>query len=239
VSATSTPARSAFATQNPELRARFTGKPEFVETFFEFIAQEVRELLAAAGLPLHRGGHRRGRHHRHLGGGGPLEGQRPRPGAAAQEAIPAEGTTRYQSISQDHGLEKALDHQLIALARPALDDREQARGTLAIRNVNRTVGTLLGHEVTRRHVGGLPDGSIDLTLTGSAGQSFGAFLPAGVTLRLVGDANDYVGKGLSGGRLIVTPAPESTFVAAGQCDRRQCHRLRRNHRRDLPAGHGR
>jgi glutamate synthase (NADPH/NADH) large chain len=202
------------ATQNPELRARFTGKPEFVETFFEYIAQEVREHLAALGFRSIAEA---------IGEVATIDTSAAVDHWKAngldlapllQEAIPAEGTTRYQSISQDHGLEKALDHQLIALARPALDDREQARGTLAIRNVNRTVGTLLGHEVTRRHVGGLPDGSIDLTLTGSAGQSFGAFLPAGVTLRLVGDANDYVGKGLSGGRLIVTPAPEATFVAA-------------------------
>jgi len=108
-------------------------------------------------------------------------------------------------VSQDHGLQKALDNQLVAMARPAIDDGEQVRGSIAVRNVNRTVGTMLGHAVTSAHPHGLPDGTIELTLTGSGGQSFGAFLPAGVTLKLVGDTNDYLGKGLSGGRLVVRP----------------------------------
>ncbi|MBK6887096.1 MAG: glutamate synthase large subunit [Tetrasphaera sp.] len=201
------------ATQNPQLRARFSGKPEFVETFFEYVAEEVREHLAALGF-------------RTIAEAVGQVAAIDTSAAVAhwkasgldlapilREAVPAEGTTRYQSVSQDHGLEKALDHQLIALARPALDDGEVARGSLGIRNVNRTVGTLLGHEVTKRFVGGLPDGSIDITLTGSAGQSFGAFLPAGITLRLVGDANDYVGKGLSGGRVVVRPDDAAHFVA--------------------------
>ena len=201
------------ATQNPELRARFSGKPEFVETFFEYIAQEVREHLAALGF---RSIEEAVGQLRSLDTDAAIShwkasGMDLSP--ILTEAIPADGATRFASISQDHGLEKALDHQLIALARPALDDGEAATGTLAIRNVNRTVGTMLGHEVTSRQVAGLSENSIDLTLTGSAGQSFGAFLPAGVTLRLVGDANDYVGKGLSGGRVIVRPAPESVFVA--------------------------
>ena len=105
---------------------------------------------------------------------------------------------------QDHGLERALDQQLIELAEPALEHGEPVEIELPIRNVNRTVGTLLGHEVTKRYGGdGLPDDTIDITFTGSAGQSFGAFVPAGITLRLEGDANDYVGKGLSGGRIVV------------------------------------
>ena len=121
---------------------------------------------------------------------------------------------RHQQVLQDHGLDRALDVELISLCAPALDRGEPVRARLAIRNVNRTVGTMLGSEVTRRHGGaGLPDGTIDLTFVGSAGQSFGAFIPAGVTLRLVGDANDYVGKGLSGGRIVVHPDPKATFLA--------------------------
>ena len=119
--------------------------------------------------------------------------------------------------TQDHGLEKALDNELVALAEDALERGEPVRAALAVRNVNRTVGTILGHEVTKRYGGaGLPDDTIDLTLTGSAGQSFGAFVPRGITLRLEGDANDYLGKGLSGGRIIVRPDRAATFNAEEQ-----------------------
>jgi glutamate synthase (NADPH/NADH) large chain len=119
--------------------------------------------------------------------------------------------------TQDHGLEKALDNELIRIATPALEAGEPVRAQLAVRNVNRTVGTMLGHEVTRRYGGeGLPDGTIELTLVGSAGQSFGAFLPRGITLRLEGDANDYVGKGLSGGRIVIRPDRAATFAADEQ-----------------------
>jgi glutamate synthase (NADPH/NADH) large chain len=122
-----------------------------------------------------------------------------------------------QSVGQDHGLEDALDVELIRLARPAIEDARHVEIDLPIRNVNRTVGTMLGHEITKRwHGAGLPDGTIDIRLTGSAGQSFGAFVPSGVTLRLIGDANDYLGKGLSGGRVIVSPPPTSPFVAEEQ-----------------------
>jgi glutamate synthase (NADPH/NADH) large chain len=115
---------------------------------------------------------------------------------------------------QDHGLEKALDNELITKCADALQHGQPVQLAVPVRNVNRTVGTMLGAEVTRRYGGaGLPDGTIDITLTGSAGQSFGAFLPRGVTLRLVGDANDYLGKGLSGGRLTVRPAPSASLVA--------------------------
>src|SRR5439155_20549117 len=115
--------------------------------------------------------------------------------------------------TQDHGLDKALDNELIELCQPALESGEHVSAQLAIRNVNRTVGTMLGSELTRRYGGdGLPDDTISLTFTGSAGQSVGAFLPKGITIRLVGDANDYFGKGLSGGRLIVHPSEQSALV---------------------------
>jgi glutamate synthase (NADPH/NADH) large chain len=122
--------------------------------------------------------------------------------------------SRLCTTSQDHGLDRALDNTLIQLSEGALADGSAVRLELPIRNVNRTVGTMLGHEVTKAcGPDGLPDGTIDVTFTGSAGQSFGAFLPRGVTLRLVGDANDYLGKGLSGGRLVVRPAPDAPFRA--------------------------
>ena len=124
------------------------------------------------------------------------------------------GAARRQTVGQDHALEKALDNELLAIADEAISTGVPVRAQLAVRNVNRTVGTMLGHEVTRRTGGsGLPDGTIDLTLIGSAGQSFGAFLPAGVTLRLEGDANDYLAKGLSGGRIVVRPDRAARFAA--------------------------
>ncbi|WP_106850457.1 glutamate synthase large subunit [Blastococcus sp. Marseille-P5729] len=201
------------ATQNPDLRARFSGKPEFVETFFEYIAEEVREHLAALGF---RSIQEAIGHVESLKVDKAIEhwkasGMDLSPILAAVED--PTGGTPYCSGVQDHGLDKALDQQLIALARPAIDNGEQVREQVAIRNVNRTVGTMLGHEVTKAHPSGLPDGAIELTLTGSAGQSFGAFVPAGVTLVLQGDANDYVGKGLSGGRLVVRPDQRAPLIA--------------------------
>ncbi|WNM25948.1 glutamate synthase large subunit [Demequina capsici] len=196
------------ATQNPELRARFSGKPEFVETFFQFIAEQVREHLAALGF-------------RTLAEAvGHVEALETRSAIAHWKARgldlspvlarPAAGAALLNSTTQDHGLAEALDQELIAASAAALDRGEPVRIEHAIRNVNRTVGTMLGYEVTRSHGGeGLPDDTIDITFTGSAGQSFGAFVPRGVTLRLVGDANDYVAKGLSGGRVIVRPAREA------------------------------
>ncbi|KRE41296.1 glutamate synthase large subunit [Knoellia sp. Soil729] len=201
------------ATQNPELRARYSGKPEFVETFFEYIAEEVREHLASLGYRSIEEA---------IGQIGALDTTKAISHWKASgldlspiltEVDSPDGSARRHTVSQDHGLEKALDHQLIAIAREAIDDGIPVTGTVAIRNVNRTVGTMLGHEVTRAHAAGLPDDTIDLTLRGSAGQSFGAFVPRGVTLRLVGDANDYVGKGLSGGRIIVAPAPDAPLAA--------------------------
>ena len=193
------------ATQNPELRARFSGKPEFIETFFEYIAEEVREYLAQLGYPTLQEaiGQVRSLVTDRAVSHWKASGMDLRPILA--EVVDPSGGTAYQSVSQDHGLQKALDNQLVAMARPAIDNGEQVRGSIAVRNVNRTVGTMLGHAVTSAHPHGLPDGTIELTLTGSGGQSFGAFLPAGVTLKLVGDTNDYLGKGLSGGRLVVRP----------------------------------
>ncbi len=201
------------ATQNPDLRSRFSGKPEFVETFFEYIAEEVREHLAALGFRTIEEA---------VGEVSALDTTKAVAhwkasgldlGPILTEVESPDGSGRRHAVGQDHGLEKALDHSLIAIAREAINDGTPVTGEAVIRNVNRTVGTLLGHEVTKAHPEGLPDGTIDLTLTGSAGQSFGAFLPAGITLRLVGDANDYVGKGLSGGRVVVRPGPGTALVA--------------------------
>jgi glutamate synthase (NADPH/NADH) large chain len=205
------------ATQNPELRARFTGKPEFVVNFFEFIAEEVREHLAQLGFrTLEEAiGHVDMLDTRAAINHWKASGLDLSPILAGTPV--GEGDARHHTVDQDHGLAKALDNQLIELCRPALESGEPVRAQLAIRNVNRTVGTMLGAEVTRRHGGpGLPDGTIDLTFLGSAGQSFGAFLPPGVTLRLEGDANDYVAKGLSGGRVVVRPDRAAAFVAEEQ-----------------------
>ncbi|UJP38927.1 glutamate synthase large subunit [Cellulomonas palmilytica] len=194
------------ATQNPELRARFTGKPEFVEAFFEFIATEVREHLAALGFRTleEAVGHVELLETRSAIEHWKAEGLDLEPVLAVPQPKP--GSALHHTKNQDHGLERALDNRLIALSADALERREPVRIALPVRNVNRTVGTMLGHEVTRRFGGeGLPDDTIDVTLTGSAGQSFGAFVPRGITLRLFGDANDYVAKGLSGGRIIVRP----------------------------------
>ena len=194
------------ATQNPELRARFTGKPEFVEAFFEFIATEVREHLAALGFRTIQEavGHVELLETREVIDHWKAEGLDLAPVLAVPQPKP--GSALHHTKNQDHGLDRALDNRLIALSADALERREPVRIALPVRNVNRTVGTMLGHEVTRRFGGaGLPDDTIDVTLTGSAGQSFGAFVPSGVTLRLFGDANDYVAKGLSGGRVIVRP----------------------------------
>jgi glutamate synthase (NADPH/NADH) large chain len=203
------------ATQNPVLRAKFTGKAEYVVNFFQFIAQEVREHLAALGF-------------RSLEEAvGRTEMLDTRPAIEHWKAagldlspilhLPADldpAAPRHRTREQDHGLDKALDNTLIQLCEGALDGGEPVRLDLPVRNVNRTVGTMLGSHLTRRWGGaGLPDNTIDITLTGSAGQSFGAFLPRGITLRLVGDANDYVGKGLSGGRITVRPHPDGQFTA--------------------------
>jgi glutamate synthase (NADPH) large chain len=203
------------ATQNPVLRERYSGRAEYVVNFFEYVAQEVRELLAELGF-------------RSLDEAiGRVETLDVAEAvdhwkAAGLDLTPVlhrprlpEGAALRNTTRQDHGLDRSLDvTDLVPLSRAALDSGEPVRAQLAIRNVNRTVGTILGHEVTKRYAGaGLPDGTIDLTFLGSAGQSFGAFVPRGITLRLEGDANDYVGKGLSGGRIVVRPDRTATFRA--------------------------
>ncbi|AQU69200.1 glutamate synthase large subunit [Streptomyces niveus] len=199
------------ATQNPVLRERFSGKAEYIVNFFEFIAEEVREILAELGFRTLEEA---------VGHAEFLDTERAVDHWKAQGLdlqplfhVPdlPDGAVRHRIVEQDHGLGKALDNQLIKLAADALgaesaEAAQPVRAQIAIRNINRTVGTMLGHEVTKKFGGaGLPDDTVDITFTGSAGQSFGAFLPRGVTLRLEGDANDYVGKGLSGGRVVVRP----------------------------------
>jgi glutamate synthase (NADPH/NADH) large chain len=205
------------ATQNPVLRKRYTGKPEFVENFFRFVAKEVRELLAELGFRTLDDaiGHAEALDVNEAVEHWKTHGLDLKPVFRVPENH--YGSAKRKVRDQNHGLELALDRTLIQLAEAALEDAHQLRLELPVRNVNRTVGTLLGAEVTRRYGGqGLPDGTIHVTLTGSAGQSLGAFLPAGITIDMVGDANDYVGKGCSGGRIIVRPHPESTFVAERQ-----------------------
>lgn len=205
------------ATQNPVLRQRFNGKPEFVENFFLFIAEEVRELMAELGFRTVNEA---------VGQVGALDIERAVAHWKASKIDLTPVLTEpesafmnqdlYCSGSQDHGLEKALDQQLIVMSREALDHGTPVKFETLITNVNRTVGTMLGHEVTKAYGGeGLPDDTIDITFTGSAGNSFGAFVPRGITLRLFGDANDYVGKGLSGGHIVVRPSREALegFVA--------------------------
>ncbi|GHI71375.1 glutamate synthase [Streptomyces nojiriensis] len=199
------------ATQNPVLRDRFSGKPEFVVNFFEYIAEEVREILAELGFRTieEAVGHAEILDTTQAVTHWKAQGLDLEPLFYVPE-LP-EGAVRHALIEQDHGLEKALDNELIELAADALNAEtaeaaQPVRAQVAIRNINRTVGTMLGHHVTKKFGGaGLPDNTIDLTFTGSAGQSFGAFVPKGITLRLEGDANDYVGKGLSGGRIVVRP----------------------------------
>jgi glutamate synthase (NADPH/NADH) large chain len=202
------------ATQNPQLREKFAGTPEFVVTFFEYVAEEVREYLAQLGF---RTLDEAIGHAEMLNTVAAVQQWK----ASGLDVSPLthvptlpDGAARRRMVSQDHGLEKALDNQLIAMSMDALETGEPVRAQLDIRNVNRAVGTMLGYEVTKRTGGkGLPDGTIDLTFIGSGGQSFGAFLPAGVTLRLKGDVNDYLAKGLSGGRVIVRPDQSATFLA--------------------------
>jgi glutamate synthase (NADPH/NADH) large chain len=200
------------ATQNPELRKNFTGKPEFVETFFEYIAEEVREILAQLGFRtlLEAVGHvefldtRKAVDHWKAAGLN-LEPLLVRPDV---------DSPLHSTIKQDHGLDAALDNTLIKLSEAALQKSEAVKIDLPVRNVNRTVGTMLGAEITRKFgAEGLPEGTIDVTLHGSAGQSLGAFIPKGLTLRLYGDSNDYVGKGISGGRIVVRPDEKASFTS--------------------------
>jgi glutamate synthase (NADPH/NADH) large chain len=200
------------ATQDPVLRKKFTGSPEFVENFFRFIAEEVRELMAELGFRTID---------EMIGRADCLDvdsavthwkakGLNLQPLLHQPELPPS--VSRRKVRDQDHGLAGTLDHDLIRAAMPALERRAPVEVQAFIRNADRTVGTMLGHEVTRRYGGaGLPNDTIRIHFTGSAGQSFGAFIPRGMTMTLVGDANDGVGKGLSGGKVVVYPPPLSTF----------------------------
>jgi len=197
------------ATQDPVLRKKFSGKPEYVINFFFFVAEEVRELMASLGI----------RKFSDLIGRTDLLDIKQ--GIAHWKArgldfskifympqMPAE-VARYHCEKQDHGLERALDVRLVELAQPALQRGEKVKIDLPIRNINRTVGTILSSEIAQRYGHeGLPDDTIHVRFAGSAGQSFGAFLAHGVTLELIGDTNDYCGKGLSGGRISVRPSPK-------------------------------
>ena len=194
------------ATQDPVLRRKFTGQPEHVVNFFFFIAEELRELMAQLGVRrldeiIGRSDlldMRKGVSHWKAKG---LDYSR----IFHRPANPS-GEPLQHSGEQDHGLDKALDNQLIDLARPALDKGKAVRINLPIRNANRTVGAMLSSKVAEKYgFAGLPDETIHVTLNGTAGQSFGAFLAHGVTMDLIGEGNDYVGKGLSGGRIIVRP----------------------------------
>jgi glutamate synthase (ferredoxin) len=201
------------ATQDPRLRQNFTGDPEHTVNFMKFIAQEARELMAQLGFRTID---------EMVGRTDILEPKK------AVEHWKAKGLDfskilyqpevgpevgRYCQIPQDHGLDKSLDiTMLLDLCKPAIENGEKVKATLPIKNVNRVVGTILGNEITKRRGDGLPEDTVHLHFQGSAGQSFGAFVPKGVTLELEGDANDYLGKGLSGGKIIVYPPVSSTFV---------------------------
>jgi glutamate synthase (ferredoxin) len=202
------------ATQNPELRAKFNGDPEYAVNFMKFIAQEVRELMAQLGFrkledmvgrvdvlePRHAVDHWKAR-------GIDLSNLLYRPNVGPEVGA-------YCTEAQDHGIDKSMDiTTLLPLCKDAIEKGEKVTATLPIRNVNRTVGTILGNEITKKHWYGLPDDTVHLKFNGSAGQSFGAFIPKGVTLEISGDANDYVGKGMSGGRIIVYPPEGSSFAA--------------------------
>jgi glutamate synthase domain-containing protein 3 len=200
------------ATQDPVLRAKFAGKPENVINYFFFVAEQVREIMAKLGFR---------RMDEMIGRSDKLE---MRPGVEHWKArgldyssllhhpqVPASVGKRCM-IAQDHGLEAALDFKMIDHAKPALEDKTPVEFVLPIRNVDRTVGAMLSGEIARKYgAEGLDPGTIRFRFNGSAGQSFGAFLARGVTLELEGDANDYVGKGLSGGKVVVYPPRDSTF----------------------------
>jgi glutamate synthase (ferredoxin) len=203
------------ATQNPELRKKFMGDPAYVVNFMRFVAQELREIMAQLGFRTVE---------EMVGRVDRLDTKKAIRHFKAQgvDLTPLlhmpelpEGSYRHHARGQNHGLEQSLDmRELLPAAAPALERRERVTGTFRVRNINRVVGTILGHEVTRRYgQEGLPEDTITFRFVGTAGQSFGAFVPKGMTLLLEGDANDYVGKGLSGGKIAVFPSPKATFKA--------------------------
>jgi glutamate synthase (ferredoxin) len=214
---------AGIATQNPDLRATYTGDPAHTVNFMRFIAQDLREIMAALGFRTLN---------EMVGRTDILESKQAikhwkaknidlsnllyQPDAGAEVG-------RYQQIAQDRGLDKSLDiTTLLDLCKDSIlhgrgsanEHGKPTTATLPICNVNRAVGTILGNEITKKHWHGLPADTVHLHFQGSAGQSFGAFIPTGVTLELEGDANDYIGKGLSGGKIILYPSPKSTFIAA-------------------------
>ncbi len=203
------------ATQNPELRKNFTGDPQHVVNFMTFVAQDLREIMAELGFRTIE---------EMVGRTDCLDAVRAsshwkKKGVDLSSLLhtPAlpEGSTRFRSKFQNHGLEETIDvSKLLDLAAPALESGQTVEASLPITNVNRAVGTILGSELTRKYgAAGLPDDTIRLHFTGSAGQSLGAFVPKGITITVEGDSNDYVGKGLSGGKLIIKPSPKATFAA--------------------------
>ncbi|HVN84499.1 MAG TPA: glutamate synthase large subunit [Candidatus Binatia bacterium] len=201
------------ATQDPVLRKKFAGKPEHVVNFMMFIAEELREIMAELGF---RTVDEMVGRVEMLDASDAVDHWKGKGVDLTQILHKPEGpdTVAIRCVqAQDHGLEKALDNQIIELAKPALERREKVEFSLPIRNVNRTVCTMLSAEISRRHgADGLPPETITIHFKGSAGQSFGAFLANGVSITLEGDANDYFGKGLSGGRIVMVPPKESTFV---------------------------
>jgi glutamate synthase (ferredoxin) len=201
------------ATQNPELRKRFVGKPEHVVNFMTFVAEEAREFMAQLGF---RSIDEMVGHSEVLDTNKAIEHWKARgldfSTIFHRAAESGRGPVRCVN-HQDHGLEKTLDKQLLSLCKDALERQAPVKLDLPVRNVNRTVGTQLGAEISRRYgAQGLPEHTIQINLKGSAGQSLGAFLPRGVTLHLEGDSNDYVGKGLCGGKIAITPPSGSPFV---------------------------
>ncbi|QIX63395.1 glutamate synthase large subunit [Hymenobacter sp. BT18] len=201
------------ATQDPELRRLFSGKPEHIVNLFRFLAEELREIMASLGF----------RTINEMVGRAQF--LKPRPNIQHWKArhldlrdllyltSPEPGSTLHHSEDQDHGLDHILDWQLLEHARPALEQQQPVQAEFTVRNIDRTLGTLLSNEITKRyHAAGLPEGTINYTFRGSAGQSFGAFSVRGLSFRLEGEANDYVGKGLSGAQLVIYPAANASFV---------------------------
>ncbi|ESA33466.1 glutamate synthase [Leptolyngbya sp. Heron Island J] len=204
---------AGIATQDPQLRKSFIGDPDHVVNFMQFIAQDVRELMAQLGV---RTFDELVGHTDWLNVKSAVEHWKAK-GVNLSKILEQpdvdDSVGRYCQIPQDHGLEKSLDiTTLLDLCKPAIENGESVSATLPICNINRVVGTIVGNEITKRHWEGLPEDTVRLKFQGSAGQSFGAFVPAGMTLELEGDGNDYLGKGLSGGKLIVYPPKASTFV---------------------------
>jgi glutamate synthase (ferredoxin) len=204
---------AGIATQSPELRKKFSGKPEYVENFMRFVARDLRERMASLGV----------RRVEELVGRTDLldmEAAKSNPKTRGLDYsrifhrpdVPNDWG-RHKERDQEHSIEDSLDRRvLMGLCEPALERGERVRATIPIRNVNRVVGTILGSEITRRYgAKGLPDDTINIKFVGSAGQSFGAFLPRGVTLTIEGDSNDHIGKGLSGGKIVVYPPADSSF----------------------------